>query len=76
LFAVLVQLHHLMETPRQPTVLSKKRCQLQISKAWWEKKHGAINERISLQEEVNHLTSQLEEAKVEVEAFWNTKVSL
>jgi hypothetical protein len=31
---------------------------------------------ISLQEEVNHLTSQLEDAQVEVDALWNTKVSL
>jgi hypothetical protein len=39
---------------------------LQIAKAWWEKKHAAINESNSLQEGVNRL-------KVEVEALRNAK---
>jgi chromosome segregation ATPase len=55
-----------METPIEANVVSKKRCQLQIAKAWWEKKHAAINESNSLQEEINLL-------KVEVEALRNAK---
>ena len=65
-----------METPIEANVVSKKRCQLQIAKAWWEKKHAAINESISQQEEVRRFTSQLEEAKVEVEEYQKSKVSL
>jgi hypothetical protein len=53
----------LMETPNEHTVVSRKRCQSQIAKAWWENKHAAINESISMQEEVIHLRSQLERPK-------------
>ena len=66
----------LMETPNECTVVSRKRCQSQIAKAWWEKKHAAINESISMREEVIHLRSQLEEARMEVDALRNTKVLL